>query len=84
MGGHNSTQHVGKVYQSLSNSNHGKGVAIILTNNFPEYSMIDKQTEEEGRIVLLNIKLEDCSQKKKVMFLHSKNKPSRKGYKGEC
>ena len=52
-----SIQHVGKVYQSLSNSNHSKGVAIILTNNFPEYSMIDKQTDEEGRIVLLNIKL---------------------------
>ena len=53
----NSIQHVEKVYQSLSNSNHSKGVAIILTNNFPEYSMIDKQTDEEGRIVLLNIKL---------------------------
>ena len=38
-------------------SNHSKGVAIILTNNFPEYSLIDKQTDEEGRIVLLNIKL---------------------------
>ena len=43
--------------QSLSISNHSKGVAIILTNNFPEYSLIDKQTDEEGRIVLLNIKL---------------------------
>ena len=31
-----------------------------------------------------NIKLEDRSQKKKIMFLHSKNKASRKGYKGEC
>ena len=30
------------------------------------------------------IKLEDRSQKKKIMFLHSKNKASRKGYKGEC
>ena len=30
------------------------------------------------------IKLEDHSQKKKIMFLHSKNKASRKGYKGEC
>ena len=29
-------------------------------------------------------KLEDRSQKKKIMFLHSKNKESRKGYKGEC
>ena len=29
-------------------------------------------------------KLEDRSQKKKIMFLHSKNKASRKGYKGEC
>ena len=28
--------------------------------------------------------LEDRSQKKKIMFLHSKNKASRKGYKGEC
>ena len=28
-------------------------------------------------------KLEDRSQKKKIMFLHSKNKASRKGYKGE-
>ena len=34
-----------------------KGVAIILTNNLTEYSMIDKQTDEEGRILLLNIKL---------------------------
>ena len=31
-----------------------------------------------------NLKLEDRSQKKKLMFLHSKNKASRKGYKGEC
>ena len=30
------------------------------------------------------IKLEDRLQKKKIMFLHSKNKASRKGYKGEC
>ena len=30
------------------------------------------------------IKLEDRSQKKTIMFLHSKNKASRKGYKGEC
>ena len=30
------------------------------------------------------LKLEDRSQKKKIMFLHSKNKASRKGYKGEC
>ena len=29
-------------------------------------------------------KLEDRSQKKKIMFLYSKNKASRKGYKGEC
>ena len=29
-------------------------------------------------------KLEDCSQKKKIMFLLCKNKASRKGYKGEC
>ena len=29
-------------------------------------------------------KLEDRSQKKKIMFLHSKNKASQKGYKGEC
>ena len=28
--------------------------------------------------------LEDRLQKKKIMFLHSKNKASRKGYKGEC
>ena len=35
---------------------------------------------------LLNdfLELEDRSQKKKIMFLHSKNKASRKGYKGEC
>ena len=32
----------------------------------------------------LKFKLEDRSQKKKIMFLHSKNKASRKGYKGEC
>ena len=32
----------------------------------------------------LKVKLEDRSQKKKIMFLHSKNKASRKGYKGEC
>ena len=31
-----------------------------------------------------NDELEDRSQKKKIMFLHSKNKASRKGYKGEC
>ena len=31
-----------------------------------------------------SLKLEDRSQKKKIMFLHSKNKASRKGYKGEC
>ena len=33
---------------------------------------------------LQNSKLEDRSQKKKIMFLHSKNKAARKGYKGEC
>ena len=32
----------------------------------------------------VQLKLEDHSQKKKIMFLHSKNKASRKGYKGEC
>ena len=32
----------------------------------------------------LKKKLEDRSQKKKILFLHSKNKASRKGYKGEC
>ena len=32
----------------------------------------------------LKVKLEDRSQKKKIMFLYSKNKASRKGYKGEC
>ena len=31
-----------------------------------------------------NVELKDRSQKKKIMFLHSKNKASRKGYKGEC
>ena len=34
--------------------------------------------------ILQEIKLEDRLQKKKIMFLHSKNKASRKGYKGEC
>ena len=34
--------------------------------------------------VIIEEKLEDRSQKKKIMFLHSKNKASRKGYKGEC
>ena len=53
----NCIEHVGEVYQSLSNSSNSKGVAIILTNNFPEYRMIDKQKDEEGRIVLLNIKV---------------------------
>ena len=33
---------------------------------------------------LVQSELEDRSQKKKIMFLHSKNKASRKGYKGEC
>ena len=33
---------------------------------------------------LNELELEDRSQKKKRMFLHSKNKASRKGYKGEC
>ena len=33
---------------------------------------------------VMKVKLEDRSQKKKIMFLHSKNKASRKGYKGEC
>ena len=34
--------------------------------------------------LISKLKLEDRSQKKKIMFLHSKNKASRKGYKGEC
>ena len=32
----------------------------------------------------MKLKLENRSQKKKIMFWHSKNKASRKGYKGEC
>ena len=36
------------------------------------------------RVKIKKFKLEDRSQKKKIMFLHSKNKASRKGYKGEC
>ena len=43
--------------------------------------------ENRGNIHVMleyRIKLEDRSQKKKIMFLHSKNKASRKGYKGEC
>ena len=53
----NSLMHVGKAYQSLSNSSHSKGVAIILTNSFPDYSFIDKHIDQDGRIVLLNIEL---------------------------
>ena len=41
-------------------------------------------TKRLGITCKLKLKLEDHSQKKKIMFLHSKNKASRKGYKGEC
>ena len=42
--------------------------------------------ERSARCLTSNLqhKLEDRLQKKKIMFLHSKNKASRKGYKGEC
>ena len=45
---------------------------------------VQQDFEGQGHYDKVKVKLEDRSQKKKIMFLHSKNKASRKGYKGEC
>ena len=43
----------------------------------------ENDTELNGKVAEELQKLEDRSQKKKIMFLLCKNKASRKGYKGE-
>ena len=53
-------------------------IGVSLFNNI-DYSLGSFAWEN-----MRQVKLEDRSQKKKIMFLHSKNKASRKGYKGEC
>ena len=40
--------------------------------------------EDHKPYIIINITTRGSLAKKKIMFLHSKNKASRKGYKGEC
>ena len=48
----------GKILHSFTNSSHSRGVAILL-NKSTKYSIITSHTDELGRIILLNIKIED-------------------------
>ena len=47
----------GSVFHSTSKSPHGKGVAVILSNNFPDYNVLNIQTDNEGRKVMVNIEI---------------------------
>ena len=47
----------GSVFHSVSQTPHGRGVAIILSTNFPEYNVINVQTDNEGRKVMVNIEI---------------------------
>ena len=61
---------------------------LIFCLRFERYDLIHDKTvlSRPNQLCKQSYKreLEDRSQKKKIMFLHSKNKASRKGYKGEC
>ena len=72
---------------SVCNKNHW----YCLATNHRRLQIITRQNSNRHKWTKCSIpsltnkvKLEDRSQKKKIMFLHSKNKASRKGYKGEC
>ena len=61
-------------------------VGILIKFFATEYEINDNFNKSLIHTIFdkLKTKLEDRSQKKKIMFLHGKNKASRKGYKGEC
>ena len=58
-------------------------VKQLMTSNMTLTVLNLHQKTPKGATTKIQVKLEDRSQKKKIMFLHSKNKASRKGYKGE-
>ena len=47
----------GNVFHSTTYTSHGRGVAIILSNTFPDYKVLDVHTDSDGRRVLLNIEI---------------------------
>ena len=55
------------VYQT----SHGRSVAVILYNNFPEFTLLDVQSDDKGRKVMVNIKTD-----KMVLTLISIHAPS--------
>ena len=90
-------QHEGECYEDRSlafGTVHGTAIfQRIMDEKIRLYNYIDNIfacTESEVALAVFHRakeiieELEDRSQKKKIMFLHSKNKASRKGYKGEC
>ena len=52
----------GSAFQSISDTSHGKGVAIILSNNFPDYTVIDNHIDTDERKILINIQLNDSNE----------------------
>jgi len=48
----------GEVIHSVSRSSHSKGVCILLSNNL-NYDIISTHSDDDGRIVLVNLKIHD-------------------------
>jgi len=48
----------GDVFHSVSNSPHSRGVCILLSRNF-SYNIISTHSDEDGRIVLLNLEIDN-------------------------
>ena len=57
----------------VSNTSHGKGVAIILTNNFPDYTVIDKHIDRDGKKFLINIRLNDSNEIFTLVCIYAPN-----------
>ena len=63
----------GSAFQSISDTSHGKGVAIILTKHFPDYTLIDKHIDIDGRKILINIRLNDSNEIFTLVCIYAPN-----------
>ena len=70
---HNNVREYGNIFHGLSKSSHGRGVAVILSNNFPKYTLLDVQSDSEGRKVMVNIKIDSTQMVLTLISIYAPN-----------
>ena len=63
----------GTLHSCLSNSAHSRGVSIYISGGFPEYKIINKTISENGRLILLNIKINHTNENYTIVSVYAPN-----------